>query len=58
MSLRKRCSKTETPALADGRSNPCYCATSPRCDHPWHYDFRVNGKRYRASTETSNKQQA
>ena len=36
----------------------CECAASPRCRHPWHYYFRVNGRRYRASTETVNKHQA
>ncbi len=52
MSLRKRCG-TDLPV-----GDPFYCADSPRCDHPWHYDFRVNGRRYRASTETANKQKA
>ena len=42
MSLRKRCG----------------CPASPRCQHPWHYYFRVNGRRYRAFTETVNKHQA
>ena len=42
MSLRKRCG----------------CSASPRCQHPWHYYFRVNSRRYRSSTETSNKHQA
>ena len=39
-------------------SKRCGCATSPRCSHPWHYYFRVNGQRHRASTETPNKHQA
>ena len=42
MSLRKRCG----------------CPASPRCQHPWHYYFRVNSRRYRSSTETPNKHQA
>ncbi|MAG71060.1 MAG: tyrosine-type recombinase/integrase [Vicinamibacterales bacterium] len=42
----------------DGHPNRLYCPTSPRCDHPWHYDIRINGRRYRASTETANKHQA
>jgi len=44
--------------LPDGTLNPLYCVTSPRCDHFWHYDFRVNGRRHRASTETADKHQA
>jgi integrase len=35
-----------------------HCAASPRCDHYWHYDFRVNGRRHRASTETADKHKA
>jgi hypothetical protein len=35
-----------------------FCATSPRCDHVWHYSFRVNRHRYRASTETADKHRA
>src|SRR5262249_55668032 len=31
---------------------------SPRCEHHWFYDFRVNGRRYRNTTETADKQQA
>jgi hypothetical protein len=31
---------------------------SPRCDHHWFYDFRVNGRRYRNTTDTADKQQA
>jgi integrase len=57
MSLRKRCSPT-FPALLDGQVNPLHCPTSPRCDHHWHYDFRVNGHRYRNTTETADKQKA
>lgn len=58
MSLRKRCC-SDVPRLLDGgEPNPFYCPTSPRCDHHWHYDFRVNGRRYRNTTETSDKQKA
>ena len=39
-------------------SKRCGCRASPRCQHPWHYYFRVNTRRYRASTETANKHQA
>lgn len=35
-----------------------HCTASPQCDHHWFYDFRVNRKRYRNTTETANKQQA
>jgi integrase len=42
--------------LPDGHPNPVHCATSPRCEHYWPYDFRINGRRYRASTETADKQ--
>jgi hypothetical protein len=55
MSLRKRCSQTEVATLRDGTANPLHCATSPRCGHYWHYDFQLNGRRYRASTETADK---
>ncbi len=48
MSLKKRCA--EDPTIR--------CTTAPRCDHHWHYDFRVNRRRYRASTETADKHQA
>jgi integrase len=58
MALRKRCSRDLPPLLGSGEQNPLHCATSPRCDHFWHYDFRVNGRRYRASTETDDKQKA
>jgi hypothetical protein len=58
VSLRKRCSREEAALLADGSANPLHCATSPRCDHHWHFDFRVNGKRYRNTTETADKHQA
>src|ERR1700681_3867494 len=58
MSLRKRCSRTEPTTLKDGSPNALHCAQSPRCDHFWHYDFRVNGRRYRASTETADKHKA
>src|SRR5262249_21761459 len=56
MSIYKRCSRDEL--LDDGTSNPFICETSPRCEHVWHYYFRVNGRRYRASTETADKRQA
>jgi integrase len=56
MSVYKRCSRDEL--FADGSRNPWYCATSPRCEHDWHYYFRVNGRRYRASTDTADKRQA
>ncbi len=56
MSICKRCSRDER--LPDGTPNPQYCPTSPKCDHDWHYDFRLRGHRYRASTETSDKRQA
>ncbi len=55
MSLYKRCNQDEPAVKADGTRNPFHCPTSPRCTHPWHYDFRVNGRRYRASTETADK---
>src|SRR5688572_16750752 len=58
MSLRKRCSRDVPPLLAGGEPNPLHCPTSPRCDHFWHYDIRVNRRRYRASCETSDKQRA
>ena len=50
MSLYKRC----VPDL----EAPLACQDSPRCEHHWHYDFRVNRRRYRASTETADKQKA
>ena len=56
--LRKRCSRTTPPTLPDGTANPLCCPASPRCGHPWHYDFRVHRRRYRASTETADKQVA
>ncbi len=56
MSLFKRC--TRDRLLEDGSPNPFWCATSPRCEHHWHYAFRLNGRRYRASTETHDKRQA
>jgi integrase len=58
MALHKRCSKNLPPLLKGGEQNPLYCASSPRCDHFYHYDFRVNGRRYRASTDTADKQKA
>ena len=56
MSIYKRCSRDER--WPDGSPNALYCATSPKCEHDWHYYFRVAGQRYRASTETSDKHQA
>lgn len=58
MSLKKRCSRTAPRARPGGDANPLRCPTSPRCAHHWHYDFRVNGRRYRASTETADKHRA
>ena len=29
-----------------------------RCDHPWWYRFRLNGRNYRATTQTALKRQA
>jgi len=52
----KRCSRARF--LDDGTPNPWFCESSPRCEHHWHYYFRVNGRRYRASTETHDKRQA
>jgi len=52
MSLRKRCSRS-APA-----SSPFFCGGSPKCEHPWHYDFRVNGRRHRSSTDTADKHRA
>ena len=34
------------------------CTCTNRCQHVWYYDFRVNGRRYRACTETSDKHRA
>ena len=58
MSLRKRCSRDEPAMLGIGQPNPLHCSSSPRCEHHWFYDFRVNGRRYRSTTETADKQQA
>jgi integrase len=58
MSLKKRCSRSGSRTLPSGTANPLWCRTSPRCAHFWHYDFRVNGRRYRASTETADKHTA
>jgi integrase len=35
-----------------------HCPESPNCEHHWFYDFRVNRRRYRNTTETANKQKA
>jgi len=56
MSVYKRCGRYEL--LPDGKRNLWYCPPSPRCEHHWHYYFRVNGRRYRASCETADKRQA
>ncbi|MCA1562185.1 MAG: site-specific integrase [Acidobacteria bacterium] len=58
MSLRKRCSRTADSTLPNGKRNPLRCDGSPRCEHYWFYDFRVNGRRYRDTTETADKQKA
>ncbi len=52
MSLRKWCSPTLPTA------HPLHCPDSPGCEHHWFYDFRVNRRRYRNTTETDNKQKA
>jgi integrase len=52
MSLRKFC----RPTFEDG--HPLRCLSSPQCEHHWFYDFRVNRRRYRNTTETANKQEA
>ena len=44
--------------LAGGTPNPLHCPTSPRCAHHWHYDFQMNGARYRNTTETDDKGEA
>jgi len=56
MSVYKRCGRNEL--LPDGKRNLWYCPTSPRCEHHWHFYFRVNSRRYRASCETADKRQA
>ena len=58
MSLRKRCSPDHPRVLPDGTPNPLHCQKSPRCDHYWFADFRVNGRRYRVTTETADKSKA
>jgi len=58
VSLRKFCSPAAPAVLPDGRPNPLHCSSSPNCGHHWFYDFRVNRRRYRNTTETENKQQA
>lgn len=52
MSLRKFCSPTFKP------DHPMHCTTSPACEHHWFYDFRVNRRRYRSTTDSANKQEA
>jgi integrase len=56
MALRKRCSRDAQ--LEDGTPNPLRCDTSPRCEHHWHYDFQINGRRYRNTTDSADKHQA
>lgn len=56
MSVDERCSRVRL--LDDGTPNPWFSETSPRCERHWHYAFRLNGRRYRASTETHDKRQA
>ncbi len=58
MALRKRCSRDEPSLLKDGSPNPLHCATSPRCEHHWHYDFQINRARYRGTTDTADKHTA
>jgi hypothetical protein len=45
-------------AITERRAQPLFCASTPRCEHYWLFDFRVNGHRYRPSTETADKQKA
>jgi hypothetical protein len=52
MSLRKFCNSTLSA------TDPLYCSSSPQCEHHWFYDFRVNRKRYRNTTETAIKADA
>lgn len=52
MSLRKWCRPTFQS------DHPLHCVSSPNCDHHWFYDFRVNRRRYRNTTETANNQDA
>lgn len=49
MSLRKFCG----PSFPEGHA--LRCAQSPKCDHHWFYDFRVNRRRYRSTTDTADK---
>jgi integrase len=58
MSLRKRCGRHESAVLPNGEPNPLHCASSPRCEHVWQYDFWVNRHRYRATTDTADKHAA
>jgi hypothetical protein len=52
MSLRKFCTPT-VPV-----DHPMHCPSSPQCEHHWFYDFRVNRRRYRSTTDTGDKQAA
>jgi integrase len=56
VSVFKRCSRI--PSRKDGTPNPLFCPTSPACDHHWWYRFRLNGRNYRATTQTALKRQA
>jgi integrase len=58
MALYKRCAPDAPAVLKDGTPNPVYCPKSPRCEHVWWYDFRINRRRYRATTETADKNKA
>ena len=55
MTLYKRCNPSARPTLRDGSPNPFNCASSPKCEHPWHYRFSVHLIRYRETTETHQK---
>ena len=52
MSLRKQCNASYPI------DHPRHCLKSPVCEHYWFYDFRINRRRYRNTTETANKQDA
>jgi integrase len=58
MSLHKRCSRFVPTTLTSGESNPFHCPNVAALRSLWHYDFRVNGRRYRASTEIADRQKA
>ena len=58
MALRKRCSPTDLPTLPDGNANPFCCLSRRDATTSGTDDFRVNRRRYRATTETADKQKA